>query len=195
MDDSIVFNPPGGFPWENYGNTPLLIAPPEIEWGDVDVPEETKKAAYTWVLYGILAAITKHEPIDAMWLPHAFVTMYRDMFVHCNQVWYKFTAPFWEEAKDETDDAFLFELRTSFKINVLNPIIRYLETLPTPPVQPRVWEYKKKLLKSNKLSNVFKGVAQVMKQLLCWESKLGSNMHLIGFKCGHVYDTKIGEFR
>ena len=112
------YEPPGGFPWEKYGFTPLQDSPATIVWGDpiapLEVPEETQKAAYAWVLYDIVEEKLDEQPIDSTLLSHAITNMYFDKFAFCNKLWHKYEAPCWVEAVDMYDDSFVFEIRTSF---------------------------------------------------------------------------------
>jgi hypothetical protein len=189
------YEPPGGFPWENFGFTPLQSPPATIKWG-LEVPEETQKASYAWVLYDIASEIDKEQPIDSTLLSHAITNMYFNKFAFCNKLWHKYEAPCWVEAVDMYDDSFVFEIRTSFFKNVIRPILNYLESLPLNRrhVEPRVWKYKKKLIRSNCIKRHFSGLETSLKRPLSWQQRLGSNIKLLGFKCGNVYDTKTGEF-
>jgi hypothetical protein len=70
---------------------------------------------------------------------------------------------------------------------------RYFED--EPPCTKIVWEHKKMLFKSKEIDNLFTKLNANFHEPLDWQHRLESKRHVLGFKCGHVYDSKQFKFR
>jgi hypothetical protein len=101
----------------------------------------------------------------------------------------------------EVDAFILKEIRGAFYNAVVLSVIKWLERNggkyhpDEEPCKKAVWEHKKLMFKSDQLSHMFNKLSADLNESLEWQTQSGSNLHVIGFKCGQIYDTKKFEFR
>ncbi len=74
-------------------------------------------------------------------------------------------------------------------------MIKWFEKQVGPPCTKAVWEYKKMLFKINGLNRFFNKLRSSFTEPKTWQGRLGSNLHILGFECGNVFDIKRLQFR
>jgi hypothetical protein len=103
--------------------------------------------------------------------------------------------------KEDIEPFVLKEVRGPFYNAAILPVINWLErkggrySEDEPPCPKAVWEHKKMLFKSKEIDKWFTKLTADFHEPLDWQQRLGSKRHVLGFKCGHVYDSRKFEFR
>jgi len=130
----------------------------------------------------------------------AFTVYYRDTYAFANSTWYMFVGPHWIDLGKEGKPYVLKLLRKKFYDKLIRPIVNYYRgrlrkrSRTYEKKMPNNLEYHKKQFQFTKIDSAFNNLESSFLKPLGWADLLGANPFLLGFKCGHVYDTRTHDF-
>jgi len=185
--------------------------PEGIEWGSkaaggIDVPHATRRLAWKWMLQNTSSNIRKRIPVNTYDISTAIKVMFGRTLAFCG-VWYEWHGPHWEVFGGKSMD---LKTRTAliktkyvqghFYINVIKPIISMLESMDEEEVSERwgidssFWQWKKALFQSDDLYKYIRDLPALLNKPESWQRTLGSRSHLLGFKCGKIFNSRTCKF-
>jgi phage/plasmid-associated DNA primase len=130
----------------------------------------------------------------------AFVVYFGRKYVFANGCWYHFQGPHWVDLGKDAKPHILKLVRTTFFDKVIQPIVAYYRgklrkrSRTYEKYMPENIEFHFNEFQFTRIDSAFTNLEADFFKPNSWTEELGANQFLLGFKCGHKYDTRTAEY-